>query len=293
MLRNNYTFKYKEKNKFEMDSKYRDDDNCILQSYRPLSEKAIEKLPNKHLHKFVDSVLTSKKIGNILFSTNAEKEINLMTKSNEVMKMNMTKIASKPSIVNINPMDIFKNRNKKETIMQITKETDFFKKRRDTSKNELEKKCFDFYKKIVKENVINKRNNKDDKKYRFQRIFNNIKTKLETEQTFLNTKTCSVNSNTPKRLKLPDIHLDITDVYSRLYHNAVLITPNNESTPVTTDIILNSPDKKANLTVKNVIDSKGKEFTIKITDEILMKCFGKHSGGPNINIGKVFIYLLF
>ena len=38
-----------------------------------------------------------------------------------------------------------------------------------------------------------------------------------------------------------------------------------------------------NLTIRNVINStSGKEFTLKITPEILMKCLKKHSGGPKV-----------
>jgi len=37
------------------------------------------------------------------------------------------------------------------------------------------------------------------------------------------------------------------------------------------------------LKVKNVIESSsGKEFTLKITDDLIMKCFAKHSGGPKM-----------
>jgi len=91
---------------------------------------------------------------------------------------------------------------------------------------------------------------------------------------------------------LPDVKLNYTNVYSRLYHNAVLtqaLSLQSEKKRKNTVVEFKRRDSnpvsmKRDLSIKNVLDSNiGKEFTMKITDEQVMKCFSKHSGGPTVS----------
>ena len=90
---------------------------------------------------------------------------------------------------------------------------------------------------------------------------------------------------------MPDIKLNINNVYSRLYNNAVLLdekkindkllSSKHEETKSSKEPKNTGPTKKFDL--KNVLKStNGKEFTIKVTEDILKKCFTKYSGGPEV-----------
>ncbi len=107
-------------------------------------------------------------------------------------------------------------------------------------------------------------------------------------------------------INLPNIKCNINDVYSRLYNNKVLLTSNEKNSfkksksrksislikhpfhkKKKSDLIflsnrkLTQQNPKVKLNLKNVIKSNGgKEFTIKVTDQMLKKCLDKYSGGP-------------
>jgi len=95
---------------------------------------------------------------------------------------------------------------------------------------------------------------------------------------------------------LPHVKLDVKDVFSRLYHNVVLLSPsssiNNEkraqsckNTNSLSYDFSSSPtyNPKILFKLKKVIKStSGKEFTFKITKDIIRRCFVNYSGGPPI-----------
>ena len=95
---------------------------------------------------------------------------------------------------------------------------------------------------------------------------------------------------------LPFVKLDENDVFSRLYHNVVLLSPStsvkNEKKPQSCKNknsisynFSNSPiyNPKIIFKLKKVIKStSGKEFTFKITNDIIRRCFVNYSGGPPI-----------
>lgn len=104
----------------------------------------------------------------------------------------------------------------------------------------------------------------------------------------------SYNSEEKKpNFNLPNVKLNIKDVFNRLYHNVVLLSPSSPIklkkrpqscknwTPFSTSTINNN--NKINFNLKKVIKStSGKEFTFKITKDIIQKCFIKYSGGPTV-----------
>ena len=118
---------------------------------------------------------------------------------------------------------------------------------------------------------------------------NNIKTEemVQTETEEINAPFYAENA----KVIMPDIKLNIKNVYSRLYNNAVLIDEKkikdnslmnkNENTKTSKENKNTGPQKHFEL--KNVLKStNGKEFTIKLTEDVLKKCFTKYSGGPEV-----------
>ena len=138
----------------------------------------------------------------------------------------------------------------------------------------------------------------------FRRAYNKIKEKLDHNKTQSpEIKTVETENNQNDAINLPEIKLNIGNVYSRLYNNAVLITPLstrikklNEKKKKVTKLKLKRPltqqkigknnskvppNPKINLTLKNALNSNnGKEFTINVTEQNINKCFTKYSGGP-------------
>ena len=108
-------------------------------------------------------------------------------------------------------------------------------------------------------------------------------------------------------ITLPEIKLNIVNVYSRLYNNKVLSTPLNNKLqnlnlnnkffkaggklkrPLTHNKLkINSKmtkNQKYNFSLKNAIPANnGKEFTKNVTEQNINECLKKYSGGPqNIN----------
>lgn len=308
MLRHNYIYKFKNKNPFDIEHRIaQDEDNYILKNYRPLSEKTISSLPQEYLETFVDEILTNKKVSSVLYSTAAKSEINLLLKSKEYFENNSVKWKNKKTSNN-NPSDIVLNRKKKETIQSIKNEADKFKFDKSKQLEILNEKNGEFHRKLRSDRQY------EIKKYtehmnigrieRFELIFRKIKDKLENYYENKKKERNGIIFNDTKiilkHLELPDLKLNLNDVYSRLYHNAVFISHKTKTGQVEQlDTEMSKTlaktgqlrNKQPNLRVKNVIGStNGKEFTIKITDEIFMKCFSKHSGGPTIKIEGTKIY---
>ena len=119
--------------------------------------------------------------------------------------------------------------------------------------------------------------------------YNNVKTEemVPTETEEINAPYYAIGA----KVIMPDIKLNIKNVYSRLYNNAVLIDEKKikEIDLINKNEIAKTPKEnkntgpKKNFELKNVLKStNGKEFTIKLTEEVLNKCFTKYSGGPDV-----------
>ena len=111
------------------------------------------------------------------------------------------------------------------------------------------------------------------------------------------------NESQKINLDLPHVKLDIKDVFNRLYHNVVLLSPsstdklkrpmssnsnikkrnNNFLKNFTPFSSSNANRNKINFNLKKVVKStSGKEFTLKITKDIIKKAFIQYSGGPTV-----------
>jgi len=307
MLRQKYMKKYKEKSKYDDIRFLKEDDEYLLKEVRPVRDNAIKILPKKKLDKFIDDVLTDRNFTKLLYASNAKAEIK---KYYQVKKSLETKNGKNENKKEKNePSSVVKKRSRREAYLQMRTEVDNFKKSRDDYKNYLEKKNNETYYELKKE--MNKDRNsyfdiiKENRIKGFRKSFDKIREKLKTLKGNIiideNTNETDL-INDPfyiedSKVDLPDIKLNINNVYSRLYHNEVLLQNDdakikipkkkrNNSTLIKSSNTENNSNRNINkikFKLKNALKStNGKEFTIKITDEIIRKCFMKYSGGPEV-----------
>jgi len=284
MLRTNYLIQFKDKKKHqEFIEEENDDDNYVFNSAKPIDENVIKKMSEEKLRPFVEKILTHRRINSVLYSTTADKEIKIMEKINDGLKTNKNKHVKKTSF---DPNSVVKDRVKKEMISKIVEENQQKKQFFKEEKADLEYKNRVFNKTYINGYSKNQERQiiETHKKYKLDRmfkVFNTVKEKLADNQ-----------------IVLPNVEIDPRNVYCRLYNNVVHLekkkAPQHRKSVseigersgsllnmVTNEI--NTSNKPKNFTLKNVIKfSDGKEFTMKITDEIIMSCFSHHSGGPKM-----------
>ena len=294
MLRQSYMNKYKEKSKFDDDRFTKEDDEYLLKEMRPVKANVIRKLPKHKLEKFIDDVLTDRYFTKILYDSNANAEIKKYNKVKKSLEMTHEKL--EPKKEKNEPSSVVKKRSRREAYLQIRTEVDNFKKGKEDYKNYLEKKNNENYL-LLKNYSSNDKNAyfepmKENRIEGFKKSFNRIRNKLKAlrgnpvvdEKT---NETAIINDpfyTEDSKVDLPDIKLNLRNVFSRLYHNAVLLEENKKVKEPKIITNTNKPNaKNIKFKVKNVLKStNGKEFTIKITDNIIRKCFNKYSGGPEV-----------
>ena len=301
--------KYKEKSKYEDDRFIKEDEEYLLKEMRPVKENAIKNLPKQKLDKFIDDILTNRRITNILYASNSTAEIKNFYKIKKSLESKIEKTETKKE--KNEPSSVVKKRSRREAYNQMRLEVDNYKKSRNDHKNALEKKNNETYY-ILRKEMNNDKNSyfEQIKKNRingFRKSFDKLREKLKILKGNViideNTKETDL-INDPfytedTKIDLPNIKLNINNVFSRLYHNVVLLENNenkiiipkrrNNSTQmynknkITNNDQYLSSNQKIKFKLKNVLKStNGKEFTIKITDDIIRKCFAKYSGGPDV-----------
>jgi len=265
MIRREYLTKINKRDKphsmvdYELERiKKEDDENYIIENYRPLKEGDIKNLSKPNLDHFVDKLLVNPKQVRFLYNTTAKSEINIVKKANGLYLKNTHKDKKTNSVYG--PKDLRKMREKYEVINQVKNEVENNKKFQQDENFRKTKLNEEFFKRLKTNPCLSESNIDKDKitENRLRRVFYNIETKIN-------------------RIKLPGVKLDNNDVFSRLYHNAVFVNDRSYSNSVNSSI---KRDEKT-MKVKNVIESStGKEFSIKITDDLVAKCYSKHTGGP-------------
>ena len=314
MLRQSYMNKYKEKSKFDDDRFIKEDDEYLLKEMRPVKNSSIKKLPKEKLDKFIDDILTNRKFTRILYASNSDAEIQNFFRIKKSLEKNekTKKIIKKDKN---EPSSIVKKRSRREAYIQIRLEVDNYKRNRSDYKNTLEKKNNETYYTLKKE-MNNDKNSyfntiKQNRIKGFRKSFDKLREKLKSlkgnsliEENTKETETLNDPFYTEdSKIDLPKIKLNINNVFSRLYHNVVLLQNDKNIIPhkrnnsaqilhknnTTNNINVNNnnhhipPNPKIKYKLKNVLKStNGKEFTIKITDEVIKKCFAKYSGGPSV-----------
>ena len=76
--------KYKEKSLFDEERFLKDDDEYLLKETRPIKESYIKHLNPKKMDKFIEDVLTDKKLTSILYSAGSKIEIKSYLKSKKI-----------------------------------------------------------------------------------------------------------------------------------------------------------------------------------------------------------------
>ena len=306
--------KYKEKSKFDDDRFIKEDDEYLLKEMRPVKNSSIKKLPKEKLDKFIDDILTNRKFTRILYASNSDAEIQNFFRIKKSLEKNekTKKIIKKDKN---EPSSIVKKRSRREAYIQIRLEVDNYKRNRSDYKNTLEKKNNETYYTLKKE-MNNDKNSyfntiKQNRIKGFRKSFDKLREKLKSlkgnsliEENTKETETLNDPFYTEdSKIDLPKIKLNINNVFSRLYHNVVLLQNEKNIIPhkrnnsaqilhknnTTNNINVNKnnhhipPNPKIKYKLKNVLKStNGKEFTIKITDEVIKKCLTKYSGGPSV-----------
>jgi hypothetical protein len=272
----------------------KEDEEYLLKENRPIKEKFIQNLNDKTADQFMDDILTNKELTSVLYNSNAEVEINkyLRNKKNLCPKKLYPKNLKKTG-----PKCFEDRRKKREAYSQIKKEIQSFYLDKDKYINKLSNYNKQMIKKIKKELAMEREefNNemRNNKIKGFKRAYSCIKNKLDiskkrvitnenSDSFFTNTSYTSNNNS----ILLPSVKLNLKNVYNRLYNNAIfspIKIPSDKSPRKIRDSILQTPIPKLQLNVKKVLKStNGKEFTVKITKNILNRCFKKYSGGPKM-----------
>ena len=316
--------KYKIKSKYDNERFQKEDEGYLLKLSRPVKESSIRALSKEKMDKFMEDILTNKKMTTILYDSNATIEIKSSRKLiRNFRRQNEKYIKSQKE--KLEPSSVVKRRSRKEAYTQMRTEIDNFQSTKEKYKNNL---LIENYKKYIQ---MKKDLNSSQKEYinylrknrinSFKRAYDNIKLKIDddmgrTVETEYTPNQSPRNKNLENyylfrnnyidcshTINLPNIKCDMKDVYSRLYSNKVLLTSKNISLKKSKSkkseslikhlnylkkrktflssrkIIHQNPKIIFNL--KNALKSNGgKEFTVKVTDEVVRKCFDKYSGGP-------------
>ena len=301
MLRQNYMNKYKEKSFNSIERFLKEDEEYILNESRPIKESSIKRLDDKKMDKFIENVLTDKDLTSILYSTNAKIEIKSYFKSKKNFEFLNNNKKNQILKENNERNTIFKKRYLKEAYNQMRREIDNYKTNQLNQQNILK---FNNYKKFLEiKKMYETEKDKREKEIQNNRIlgirraYNKIKKKFEEKKqkknkNLLLTEAKFESENNKNTVSLPKLHLNINNVYSRLYKNAVVRFPryninkkqiNRIKRQLTQDEM--KPITKVKFSLKNALSSNnGKEFTMNITDDTINTCLNKYSGGPSTHV---------
>lgn len=332
MLRQGFMLKYRTKSKFDSDRFQKEDEGYLLKLTRPVRSSSIKSLNKEKLHKFIEDILTNRRITTILYDSNAKIEIksslklikNFQIQNNKYLKMEQEKIES----------SVVKKRSRKEAYIQMRTEIDDFENRKRRYIKNLLRENFKKYLEMKKE-LKNSQNDfvktlQNNRINNFRKAFDKIKLKLDENNgktietdfsnfyTDGNNRTLSPSKkylenyylfrnnfiNCSHSIIIPKIRSNIKNVYSRLYNNKVLLTSKTEknikkrkvikstknnlrgknklkSIFLSSQTIQQQMQNKTKFRIKNVLKANGgKEFTIKVTNNMFKKCLDKYSGGP-------------
>ena len=228
------------------------------------------------------------------FKENRNKMMNSMDSINKKKIINFKKELK--SVENMHNEDIKNNKINGfiRAYNSIKKKFDFDKNKSYFYNYNRNNSCilYDNYKKSNKNLIKNKKTHNNSSLLIKSISSDTYESDLKNNNNFSSGNISIKNIKSP----LPHVQLDSNDVFSRLYHNIVLLSPSssvkNQRKPQTCKNknslsydFANSPtyNPKIIFKLKKVIKStSGKEFTFKITKDIIRRCFVKYSGGPQV-----------
>ena len=253
MIKNDYLETFLTNHKVLSESNkemYSHDEKRLLNLQRPLSQRGIVRLP-KHLFKnFLDDIMRNKEVNELLYSGNAEKELSFNERQRNFVEK-ATKFTFKRSAFSStkNSQNLLFKKKKAEMFEIIKKNIQDSKKNKKERQIKLEKKNKSFEKRTEKES-------KRQTELYFKRE-NDIKIKGYKRAM----ESCLDKSCLNSKFKIPDISLNINNVFSRLYKNVILepfnlTTRKNEDKKTETTNFINNMGFKKITKVKIIKNSK-------------------------------------
>ena len=312
MLTNAYLLPYKQQkqmSEFERNL-LNQDENYRLNLERPMATNQIKSIKQNKIYTFIDDVMCNNKVNTLLYSSNAKKELAFYLKQkNSLLKV----IPLKNGVGYLagggkKTVKSFSIRQKQEKMYEnIKQHIESYKSNKSKSLNYLKCKNYEFIKSQPR----------IDKKLStlYFKPVNEIR--LKGYQKALNK--CLNLSEKEKNFSMPNIELDVNDVYSRLYNNYIFKNKRNKHKiegkskhkyinkssieNFNNDFSgrsLNSDSKSSKRDnykrylystqsgkkiikfklKSNLSENEGKQFTVKITPKKLVKCWSNISGGP-------------
>ena len=309
MLRQSFLNKYKEKSRYGEDRFSQEDEGYILKQNRPIRLNCINKLKKEKINQFIEDVLCNKKLTSVLYASNAKVEIKAYNRIKQNFYRKKDELEKKFKEKN-EPSSVVKRRSRKEAFIKMRSEISNFKITKEKHKRTLTNSNNKKIKKLKEEVEKEKKEYFDDIRSNFikgyRRAFSRLKYKLDilklgTGGGFLETMVDYPYAFefTSHNIKFPQAKLNVKNVYSRLYNNAVFIPKNldinkypkenkrkrakSAKNPHVENTLENPEQKKIiKFKLKNALTCNyGKEFTTKINNTLLKKCHDKYSGGPD------------
>ena len=253
MIKNDYLETFLTNHKVLSESNkemYSHDEKRLLNLQRPLSQRGIVRLPKNLFKNFLDDIMRNKEVNELLYSGNAEKELSFNERQRNFVEK-ATKFTFKRSAFSStkNSQNLLFKKKKAEMFEIIKKNIQDSKKNKKERQIKLKKKNKSFEKRTEKES-------KRQTELYFKRE-NDIKIKgYKRAMESCLDKSCSNN-----KFKIPDISLNINNVFSRLYKNVILepfnlTTRKNEDKKTETTNFINNMGFKKITKVKIIKNSK-------------------------------------
>ena len=253
MIKNDYLETFLTNHKVLSESNkemYSHDEQRLLNLQRPLSQRGIVRLPKNLFKNFLDDIMRNKEVNELLYSGNAEKELSFNERQRNFVEK-ATKFTFKRSAFSStkNSQNLLFKKKKAEMFEIIKKNIQDSKKNKKERQIKLEKKNKSFEKRTEKES-------KRQTELYFKRE-NDIKIKGYKRAM----ESCLDKSCSNSKFKIPDISLNINNVFSRLYKNVILepfnlTTRKNEDKKTETTNFINNMGFKKITKVKIIKNSK-------------------------------------
>ena len=288
-------YKKKKKTISEIQKQFiKNDENEIIKKIRPINSNSISKIPSNNLSNFIDDL--NQKANKILNSSiiTSKFEERILKKQKRKL-INKEKQNSKNSTNFLNPSKSLYIKREKALMLKAIK--------RNINEYKIERK--QKYINLKEKNKKFRKRFKSCSEIQFENYYKPMNEQRINDFSRTLKKCMSDIIIRKENFKLPEIKLNINNVYSRLYHNEVFLKKtkqkninldtkknnsniNNKNTNLNKSLDENENENLynyRNFQIKNIIqNANGKEFTMKVTPEIKKKCIFNYSCGPKKNI---------
>ncbi len=189
----------------------RNDDNEIIKKIRPINSNSISKIPSNNLSNFIDDL--NQKANKILNSSIINNKFEERIFKKQKIKLNKEKQNSKNSKNFLNPSNsLYIKREKALMLKSIKRNISDYKNERKQKFINLKEKNKKFRKRY-----------KSCSQIQFENYYKPMNEQRVNDFSRILKKCMSDIIIRKANFKLPQIKLNINDVYSRLYHNEVFL----------------------------------------------------------------------